>query len=289
MPRKTVSPAQAAEWLEKSSNQNRPISEATVKRYAVDMQNGKWAYDGETIIFDTEGNLLNGHHRLRACVLAEVPFETEIVTGINPDAFTKIDTGKNRNASDRMAIRGEANYRLLGPAVAWISKLQDPRFAFGGKYRVTAEMEDETLARYPEIRGSVDFINGTKFFKNVIKNVPMMAALHTLFGRHDEKARDKFFVALREGVALKTGSAALVLRDRLISEGATSRSTMMKKAYIAGLAIKAFNNFAYDMSLTSLRLAPGEDFPTIGVKPTASVRYKRKLTARAEKAREARA
>ncbi|NUN01320.1 MAG: hypothetical protein HUU41_09415 [Bryobacteraceae bacterium] len=58
-----ITPELARQWLERNVR-NRPISENTVIAYGLDMLEGRWQYDGAPIRFDTDGNLIDGQHRL---------------------------------------------------------------------------------------------------------------------------------------------------------------------------------------------------------------------------------
>lgn len=66
----TVTPAMATEWITKNRSKNRKVSEATVLKYAEDMRSGRWVLNGETIIMDKAGNIIQGQHRLLACIEA---------------------------------------------------------------------------------------------------------------------------------------------------------------------------------------------------------------------------
>ncbi len=61
-----ITPGQSEEWLKNNNKHNRPLSRKDIERYAASMESGRWLLNGETIIFDNTGNLLNGQHRLVA-------------------------------------------------------------------------------------------------------------------------------------------------------------------------------------------------------------------------------
>ncbi|MDP2620568.1 MAG: hypothetical protein Q8P46_10395, partial [Hyphomicrobiales bacterium] len=73
-----ITPELAREWLEKTNRKNRPLSELKWTAYAVDMLEGRWQYNGDAIRFGSDGVLLDGQHRLMACVEAGIPFETDV-------------------------------------------------------------------------------------------------------------------------------------------------------------------------------------------------------------------
>jgi hypothetical protein len=74
--RMMVTPELAKQWLEANTH-NRPLSEELVIAYMVDMLDGRWQYNGDAIRFDHTGRLIDGQHRLHACIEAGVPFETD--------------------------------------------------------------------------------------------------------------------------------------------------------------------------------------------------------------------
>ena len=101
----TITPARAAEMLASNTN-NRPLRRALVESYARDMAAGNWKLNGETIIMGRDETLLNGQHRLHACVMANVPFTTLVVYGIERDAVMAMDSGANRNHYARRRAAG---------------------------------------------------------------------------------------------------------------------------------------------------------------------------------------
>lgn len=97
--KKTITPIMASEYLERNVF-NRNLKSIVVDSYARDMRNGKWALNGDTIRFDENGTLIDGQHRLAACIKAGVPFETFVVTGLPHSVFDTIDNGATRTGGD---------------------------------------------------------------------------------------------------------------------------------------------------------------------------------------------
>lgn len=67
-----VTPRIAEAWLKKNTK-NRSIRKHLLERYASDMRSGLWKLTGEPIIFNCDGTLIDGQHRLQSVVLAEKP------------------------------------------------------------------------------------------------------------------------------------------------------------------------------------------------------------------------
>lgn len=106
----TITPAIAQEWLDnKRKLDNRPISQAVVNSYADTMKNGNWLVNGEAITFDEKGNLLNGHHRLKAVIASATAIESFVVRGVDHRVFTTFDCGRNRTFGQLVTMQGEKN------------------------------------------------------------------------------------------------------------------------------------------------------------------------------------
>lgn len=105
---RTITPAMAEEMLKKNT-QNRPLNQNYAQLYAKDMKAGNWKLNGEPIIFDDNGNLIDGQHRLMAVVIAGVPVDMLVVYGVGSDSFETIDSGKKRTAADAFSLSGITN------------------------------------------------------------------------------------------------------------------------------------------------------------------------------------
>lgn len=115
----TVDPTMASKWLERNSR-NRPMSQSRVKLYARSMADGLWRHPtGETIIFNSLGELQDGQHRLAAQVASGATITYWVMTDADPDDFLVLNRGRSRRPGDIVAINGIAN----GNQVASIGRL----------------------------------------------------------------------------------------------------------------------------------------------------------------------
>src|ERR1700730_6868137 len=88
---------------------NRPMKPAKIKKYTVDLLEGRWGLTGDTMKFGLDGFLKDGQNRLAASVRAGKALTTHVVFGIQPDLFARMDIGKNRTGGDVFAI-AKINY-----------------------------------------------------------------------------------------------------------------------------------------------------------------------------------
>lgn len=66
---------------------SRVINRQAVKTYIAQMKTGRWVLNGETICFDSNGVLRDGHHRLLAIIESGVTIEVLVVRGVDPAAW----------------------------------------------------------------------------------------------------------------------------------------------------------------------------------------------------------
>lgn len=120
-----VTPEDAAQLLE-ANGSNRPLNEQHVKRIARQITDGKWRFNGDTIKISATNDILDGQHRLWAIIEAKMPVETIVVRGIEPDAFSTIDTiRKSRSGSDVLALIGVTNQRsAISVGLQWLIRWQ---------------------------------------------------------------------------------------------------------------------------------------------------------------------
>lgn len=96
---------------------NRIPNKGQIAFYARMMQNGEWQLNGEAIVFAEGGRLIDGQHRLMACVYANVPFETLVVRGVQESVFTTIDKGRTRTHGDVLKISGITNSNQIAATI----------------------------------------------------------------------------------------------------------------------------------------------------------------------------
>lgn len=252
-----ITPEQAEKWLEQNKG-NRTIRLRKVREYAADITNDRWAYNFQAVMFDTEGTLIDGQHRLAAVVLAAKPIVTDVVYDADPQTAKHIDGGIPRTASDIAQWQGIGN-TTAGCAIArwWLfheagslnkknAKLNPSRSAIVNKL---SEMNEQ-------IQEAIHIVKPAKHI------IPATVAGFSflLFSQLDRALAVNFFEKLASGIGYEEGSALHRLRERLI-ENRGSRAKLPDH-YILALTIKAWNYFVYGRKMRYLRWKDDEPFPT---------------------------
>jgi hypothetical protein len=239
-----ITPDDAGNMLATSAG-NRRMKAEKVRSYARDMLAGRWILNGETIITSSDGRLIDGHHRLRACVEAGRPFQTLVVRGVDNRAATTVDMGASRTLADVLAFEGERNCNLLVSIVnAAVSITQGrPRSANLSSAEVL-----QFIASYPKARDMAQVS-----YSRIIPRVgPVLGALGVIaegIGQADEY--DDFMAVLRSGIPSREGCAAHALRDRIFRDAASKKPMNLQQAH--RLTVSAFNRFLRGDRVSMLR------------------------------------
>ena len=111
-----ITPKIATDYLKQNTNNYRRLNRRVVERYANDMKSGLWEMNGEAIVFDENGLLKNGQHRLAAIAVSGVTVETLVVRGVSEDV-SAYDLNSVRNATQISNAQGVAVSKEILAAV----------------------------------------------------------------------------------------------------------------------------------------------------------------------------
>lgn len=133
------------------STGNRVINRQAVKTYIAQMKTGRWVLNGETICFDSNGVLRDGHHRLLAIIESGVTIEVLVVRGVDPAAWYTYDQGKSRSGGDIFQIAGVTNPFAIKAIVAKCEAINEKKILHSiNNAQYTSKSNAELLGIYKE-------------------------------------------------------------------------------------------------------------------------------------------
>ena len=104
---KEITPELAKDILENHNNLNRNRNKEHVKSLLNNMKQGTWRFNGDTIRFDRDGELIDGQHRLAALVEFGKPLPMIVIKGFDKETMKTIDQEiKPRNLADLFKMNG---------------------------------------------------------------------------------------------------------------------------------------------------------------------------------------
>lgn len=233
--------------LMKENVSNRPLNRARVRIYIDAMKRGQWKLSGESIKRATDAQtgkkrLIDGQHRLQACIESGVAFPTVLVDELEDDVFSVIDRGKTRTVNDIMHIAGVGNFKHVAPAVRLLLTLEANNNIMNSELLQCVTPDD--VLTY--IEANIDDVEWAQpLGRSMDKSVGGIRSSWILFLLLASKVRgrdevEQFAENVRTGVGLDDGDVCLALRNWL-----TRASNYKRSATIENTAtfIKAFNAF----------------------------------------------
>lgn len=251
-----LDPDKAQKWLDTSAG-NRSIRQGHVRKIASAMAGGEFEFNGDTIRFDWNGKIIDGHHRCHSVIASGVTIKVIVVRGLAPQVFDTIDIGSARKASDALHGIGYSNCRDLAAAAGLIDSIQSGQFM--GTSRLSPREIESIVTDNPGLNIFVSHYAASKAKRNGLLPVSILAAMHYLFRSTDPVLADMFMDGLISGENLKAGDPVLLLRDRLISNS-TDKAKISKKYKIA-LIVKAWNHTRRGETVKNLRFRQEGDNP----------------------------
>lgn len=251
-----VTPRMAREWLTESKKKNRPIVQKQVERLVKDMKDGKWRDDGSPIKFDRAGNILDGQHRLTACIEAGFSFYALVVRDLDEDTFLVMDQVKPRTASDNLFILGKGSPGVLSSAASWVLRYKKR------KGQLAPRIERADVVRFcmetPHLEDCVTW--ATKKRGTSLVPLSLAAAMLFIFSEIDEADADSFMNQVMTGANLAEKTPALVLREKIIAGKGTAHRSFDRDTPFA-LAVYCWNAFRQGRPIQRVMWKEGDDFP----------------------------
>lgn len=242
---KTFFPVDCEDILKNRNEYNRVEKPNKSVKYSKSMKEDKWRLNGESIVFDWNGQLVSGQHRFRGCIISKTPFTSIVVEGVAPDVRTTNDTGTIRSAGDHLSTKHIPNNAIVASSLQWVLKMENSsQFS---KTAYSNEEIDEALSRHPDIINSATWGHKTK---KVIPN-SLAGAFHYLFSRKDLKLADEMFQKIATGEGLTAQDPVHRLRERMIQEKASKSPLPVPE--VAVLVVRTWNALRDRRLLKSLK------------------------------------
>lgn len=246
-----ITPNMAKAWLE-NNKLNRPVNWTVVERYKRDMVAGLWKFTPASIGFDTDGNMIDGQHRLHA--ISQLPDDHSITMnvthGLEPEAKFYIDQGRRRTPGNQLSMMGVKNYNHNAAAarfyLIWKSGLL---FRDSSQSQlITTPQVQEWVVNNEEL---VELANQShrELIRTDARPAVARAAFMAFAEIHIQDAV-RFFSRLHTGANLAEGNPILALRQRLETDRRTKRKRTDREQL--GMIVSAWNAWRKGRKLKTL-------------------------------------
>lgn len=283
-----ITPEIAKKYLDLNLKHQRNVTNSHVLHLSQQMESGQWVMTGEPIIFDEDGNHVDGQHRLHAIVKSGCSVMITVTRGVPRDAFKAMGRGKVRTGGNIFTIAGYSNGNDLAAATSGVinyrramtvksewekkdRKNEDGKMVRAGynpgslnSYirASTTDMIDEyekNLEAYAIAMNCLFIVKPTRLLPPSV--VSTVAALALIESSHTEQEVKAFWECFESGAGLTSNDPIWVLRERC-RKNASEKSKLSHNMLVM-LVIKSWNAYIKNKSLSLIRVMDGEPCPTI--------------------------
>lgn len=236
------------------------------------MKNMRWALNGIPIIFDNNGHLIDGHHRLQAIIQAGVPVEMCVCRGVDSSCFPTIDIGLNRKFGQLLAMHGCKGYNNVASTVSVnmaLIKYGRPSLNRGGQSLKTTnpELYQEYLTDEEGYKDATIFGQSMYGKARMIRCSWISGLVYYLThtGGYDTEYVRKFFDA---ACSIETSniSSADCLSNYIIKNDRKNKKTIMNPDFLFAIIIKSWNAYVSGKIINRLSFNPEkEDYPKLNL------------------------
>jgi hypothetical protein len=238
----SVTPSLAEKWLQGMIKNQRGVSGSTVLKYSRAMKEGKWKL-AAPLSFDTNGQLIDGQHRLHAVIKADKPIDFIVLQGLHSDAIQAIDMGINRTSAHLAKLQG------LDLTIKHFSLLNCCFFC------PTANLESPSFSKQEQVEIASKHLESLNFALSKRQNdsisyAPYLASVARAYYSENHKRLEQFLQVLHSGFTVSENpsddAAAIALRNLHFKSRQTStrliggREVRMQANKIATQALANF-------------------------------------------------
>lgn len=261
----TITPEMARKYLATSPyNRVTKSTEKVARNYAEAMKRGEWQLNGECIVFDKEGRLMNGHHRCMGVCIANVPVSFCVCRGVDRDAFTTYNCGLRTNLAQVLGMKGVKNNNLIMAIIGIDYNLKNTGrlrinngMAANYQRTITSDVNLYYLnkADYDE---AAETANRLRAYGNIIKNTWIGGVYYFLThtGGYNPVEVLPFFEALchieTSGITPCDSLKGFIIRHRM-------NNIKVDDSYLAALLMKAWNAYITGRDVKCIRFNPDKE------------------------------
>ena len=271
-----ISPLTAREWLDATDMTiQRKINPANVSYLSSEISKGNWRLNGEPIIIDADGNIIDGIHRLSAIIESGETIKSAVVFGVQKNSIHTIDQGRARSLADVFTIQFQPKYAATSAAaVNVIFQFRARRYSrvgFGalngsaGGGGIQRDQKASPAEAKKFISQNPGFFSFVEESMRLYHNGDKLLAARTFCGmkwiieQENPIHSESFFTALSTGVGISEDNPIYYLRKKLIeNKNPNSRVRPMSGLQLTALLIKTFNYFSEGVKIGTKIVMPKE-------------------------------
>lgn len=256
----TVTPELAKKWLEGMVENQRNPSERSVLKYSRAMSEGKWE-TASPLSFNSEGQLIDGQHRLLAVIKAKRSIDFIVLHGLAKTAIHALDMGVSRTAAHLARLKG------LSLTNAHLAVLNCCFYAPSGGMRVSPFSKQEQVELAEKHFDALDFAVRKRGSDLGVYFSPYFAPVARAYYSENHKRLEQFLQVLHSGFTVSENPnddlAAIALRNVYFRNKGTGIKAGAELDRIQGtrIASNALANFILRKPVKVCKESSSNHFP----------------------------
>lgn len=263
----TVSPSEAKMILLAMPAQ-RPLQSGNVAYFRSLIQSGRFKVTHQGIAFDKAGRLIDGQHRLTACVEADAAIEIQVTFNLDGSLFDSFDRGKNRTIADDLITSALTATKIdgflvsAGAKILWHLDAGRAPWTSLNRGEFDVNIIRDVMQRHPYIHDAAALCGKNSAALRGI-GTGVMTAFYTKFHEAHAGKAEQFMEQLIWGENLRGGDPVYALREYRKFAGSAMQKT--NRAAIMVILVRCWNAFVEgrQLSKVSSALRGDENFPKI--------------------------
>jgi hypothetical protein len=244
--------------LDEQNIRNRRLRESRVVHLAGIIDRGEWRLTGDAIVFDENGVLLNGQHRLAACGAVGRSITVIVLRNLPQANQDVMDDTLVRRLADALRLRGITDEHALAAGVGWLHRIYYADTQGLIHYRNDAARPSipQLLKFYDEHDQLQEAMVQMRSLWKPLKLRPGPAiAVRYRLNEIDSAEAALFFDSLKTLVNLPEGSPVLALRRYIDNERDRYRKSAQPDFKWVAVTFKAWNAWRDGRSLAVLQFS----------------------------------
>jgi hypothetical protein len=240
----------------------RQVRQPKVAQFARAMAAGRWRRNGQVLITDDMGRLLDGMHRMLAVIASGKTVTFELAHGVDPEALSTIDAGTVRSFADTLLAVGgsdhpwQARYTAPAARLLW-------QFLRGDRWHQASAPDHQELLALANAHPRLGRLSDeARTLHRRISLSPTSLIVGLYLTEIDSGGKyGSFWEAVSDGVNLPSGDARLALRNVGPRIATRRQQTASARMTALALIIKAWNAYLSGENVHLLVFRKGETLP----------------------------
>lgn len=242
---------------------NRTTHTSRISLLAEEIRKGNWADSNDCICIDDSGILINGFHRCKAVIEANMPIWVTVKRGMQRETFQNMDQGKRRSVADVLRTRNIANNAIVARAARLLFLYDRDGVESLKEFFLSLVSNTDVIKTFEENNDlilSASFIAGKKRLHRLLPPGFLAFAHYHLSREYPVEKIDPFFEGIND-YSVDNNSVINALRGRLIDNMLSVGGLRLEGFSRYALFIKGWNYFIEGREVKMLRFAKKDNFP----------------------------